>query len=223
MRIIIAGGHGRIGLRLERLLADRGDTAVGLVRDPAQADDLRDAGAGAAVFDLEQGTAAGLAEVLAGADAVVFAAGAGPGSGAARKDTVDRGAAVLLADAAELAGIGRYLMVSSLGAAEEPPPDAEPVFAAYLRAKHAADEDLRRRALDWTILRPGGLTEAPGSGRVELRPEPSTGRSASGRVPREDVAAVLVALLDESRTAGHVLTLVAGATPIAEAVSAIVG
>src|SRR4051794_40481875 len=115
MRVVIAGGHGKIARILERQLADRGDEVVGLIRNPAHAADVRAAGAEPVLFDLEQDTAPELAEIIAGADAVVFAAGAGPGSGAARKDTVDRGGAVLLADAAELAGVPRYVMVSSIG------------------------------------------------------------------------------------------------------------
>lgn len=116
MRIVIAGGHGQVALRLERLLAARGYEAVGVIRNPEQSEDLRAAGAEPVVLDLESASVEEVAEVLRGADAVVFAAGAGPNSGSARKETVDRGAAVLLADAAERAGVRRYVMVSSMGA-----------------------------------------------------------------------------------------------------------
>jgi len=160
--------------------------------------------------------AAELAEHLTDADAVVFGAGAGPGSGAARKDTVDRAAAALLADAAERAGVDRYLLVSSVGAGAEPPQGTDEVFAAYLRAKTAAEEDLRRRdALAWTILRPGGLTEDTGTGHIRLGPD-----IPRGQVTRDDVAAVLVALADEPRTAGLTVELSEGPTPIAAAVAA---
>jgi nucleoside-diphosphate-sugar epimerase len=217
MRIVIAGGHGKIGLRLARLLAGRGDAAAGLIRRPEQADDLLAAGAEPVVCDLE---AAGVPEVarhLAGADAVVFAAGAGPGSGAARKETVDRAAAVLCAEAAERAGVRRFVQVSSINASAEPPPGTEEVFAAYLRAKAAAEADLRGRpGLDWTILRPGRLTDAPGTGRVTLAE-----RTGRGEVTRDDVAAVLLALLDEPRTAGLTLELMAGETPVRRAVAAL--
>ncbi len=214
VRIVIAGGHGKIALRLERLLTLRGDEAVGLIRNPVHADDLADAGATAVVLDLERAAIPEVAAELRGADAVVFAAGAGAGSGAARKDTVDRAAAALLADAAEEVGVRRYVLISSIGAGAEPPRGTDPVFAAYLRAKTASETDLERRDLDWTILRPGRLTEDPGTGRVTLRP--STGR---GQVSRDDVAAVLVALLDEPASAGLVLELVAGNTPIEQAVA----
>ncbi|MFJ6214320.1 NAD(P)H-binding protein [Streptomyces sp. NPDC092296] len=219
MRIVIAGGHGKIALRLERLLAGRGDAVAGIIRNPDQAADLRAAVAEPVVHDLEKSSVEELAGLLAGADAVVFAAGAGPGSGAARKETVDRDAAVLLADAAERAGVRRYLMVSSMGADAGAPDSADPVFGAYLRAKGAADDAVRSRpALAWTVLRPGRLTDGPGTGRVRLAP--STGR---GEVPRDDVAAVLAALLDAPATAGATLELVSGDTPVAEAVAAVVG
>lgn len=214
MRIVIAGGHGQIALRLERLITGRGDQAVGVIRRAEQADDLRAAGAEPAVCDLESASLADVRRILDRADGTVFAAGAGPGSGAERKATVDLGACVLFADAAEAAGVRRFLVVSSMGADREPPPGTEPVFAAYLRAKKAADDNVRARAgLDWTILRPGRLTNDPGRGRVNLGEK--TGR---GDVPRDDVAAVLAALLDEPRTARRVLELISGDMPIAEAV-----
>jgi nucleoside-diphosphate-sugar epimerase len=214
MRIVIAGGHGKIALRLERLLAQRQDQAAGLIRRSEQAGDLLAAGAEPVVCDLESATVDDVARHLASADAAVFAAGAGPGSGAARKETVDRDAAVLFADAAEKAGVRRFLVVSAISADHEPPPDADPVFAAYLRAKKAADDAVRARtALDWTILRPGSLTDDPGTGLVNLAEH--TGR---GKVTRDDVAAVLLALLDSPDTAGLTVELIEGTTPVPEAV-----
>lgn len=218
MRVVIAGGHGKIGLRLARLLGEREEHAIALVRSAAQEADTVALGAHPLVFDLESGSAQDLAPILDGADGVVFAAGADPRSGAARKDAVDRGGAVLLAQACELAGVRRYLMVSAMGTDAGTREGIDEVFAAYLVAKKAADDDLRTRDLDWTILRPGVLTMASGTGRVQLAEH--TGR---GEVPREDVAAVLLALLDEPRTAGLTLELVAGHTPVADAVRGIVG
>jgi uncharacterized protein YbjT (DUF2867 family) len=217
MRIVIAGGHGKIALLLGRVLTGAGHGVVGLVRNPDHTGDVEATGAVAVVADLEQLSAPELAALLAGADAVVFAAGAGAGSGAARKDTVDRGGAVLLADAAELAGVRRYVLVSSMGAGSEPPAGTDEVFAAYLRAKTAAEDDLRRRDLDWTILRPGGLTDDAGTGRVRLEPHVER-----GQVPRDDVAAVLAALLAEPAAAGLVLELVSGDVPVGEAVASAV-
>lgn len=216
MRVVIAGGHGKIARHLEHMLVRDGHEAVGLVRNPAYADDLRAAGAVPVVCDLEQARVDDVAAHLAGSDAVVFAAGAGPGSGVARKDTVDRAAAALLADAAENAGVRRYVQISSMGAGREPPADTGEVFAAYLRAKTAAELDLRSRDLGWTVLRPGRLTDDAGTGLVTLAPSVER-----GHVPRMDVAAVLLALLREPRTAGLTLELVSGETPVAEAVAAL--
>lgn len=202
-------------MRLEKLLTERGDRPVGIVRNADQTQDLRALGADAVVCDLESAPVEEVARHLNGADAVVFAAGAGPGSGKARKETVDRGAAVLCADAAERAGVCRYLMISAMGADREPPPGADPVFAAYLRAKGAADAYLTSRAgLDWTILRPGRLNNEPGAGLVRLAVH-----TGHGAVPRDDVAAVLLALLDIP-VVGVTLELVTGDTPVYDAVRA---
>jgi uncharacterized protein YbjT (DUF2867 family) len=219
MRIVIAGGHGKIALILERLLSARGDSVAGLIRNPGQVADLAAAGAEAMVVDLENASVAEVGEHVRGADAVVFAAGAGPGSGAARKETVDRDAAILLADAALDAGVRRYLLVSSMGA-DRVPDDAasDPVFAAYLRAKGAADKAIQdRAALDATIVRPGRLTDEAGTGHVA-----AAEATGYGSIPRADVAAVLVALLDAPGTAGRTLELISGDTPITEAVAGLV-
>src|SRR4051812_23352938 len=207
MRIVIAGAHGQIARRLGRSLSERGDSVVGIIRNRAHAPDLVGDGVKPAVVDLESAQLEDVSAVIRATDAVVFAAGAGPGSGAARKDTVDRAAAVLLADAAERAGVGRYLLVSSMGvdrvAGGASPDDLDEVFTAYLQAKLAAEEDLLARpGLRTTVLRPGGLTDDAGTARVTLdrHVEP-------GRVPRDDVAAVLLALLDAARD-GAVLEVV---------------
>lgn len=215
-RVVIAGGHGKIALILERLLAQRGDSAAGFIRNPAQAADLEAVGAEPLVLDLEQASVDEVAKHLHGADAVVFAAGAGPGSGAARKETVDRDAAILLADAAEAANVSRYLMVSSTGADADSPDVKDSVFTAYLRAKGAADDNVRaRKALAWTIVRPGHLTNDPGTGRVDIADQ-----TQRGDIPREDAAAVLLAVLDTPGTAGQTFEVISGDTPITEAVAA---
>jgi uncharacterized protein YbjT (DUF2867 family) len=213
VRVVIAGGHGKIALLLEAALAARGDDAAGLIRNPGQSGDVRAAGATPIVCDLETATADDVTAHLQGADAVVFAAGAGPGSGTTRKDTVDRGASALLADAAERSGARRFVQISSMGAGTPPEPGRGETWAAYIAAKTAAEEDLRARDLDWTILRPGALTDDPGTGRVLL------GDSVPrGSVPRADVAAVIVELLLHPASAGRTLELVAGDTPVTEAV-----
>ncbi|WP_326651917.1 MULTISPECIES: SDR family oxidoreductase [unclassified Streptomyces] len=217
MRIVIAGGHGQIALRLERLLSTRGHEVAGIIRKPEQGDDLRAAGAEPVLLDLESASVEEVAAVLQGADAAVFAAGAGPGSGIVRKETVDQGAAMLFVDAAERAGVRRFLVVSSMGADAQHPGDTE--FDAYLRAKGAADAYVRcKSGLEWTILRPGTLTNDAGTGLVQLKA--STGR---GTVPRDDVAAVLAELVESPATAGLTLELISGSVPVAVAVKDVAG
>lgn len=216
MRVVIAGGHGQIALHLERLLAARGDVAVGIIRNPDHATDLLKIDAVPVILDLEHSTVDQVADALTGADAVVFAAGAGPGSGAARKETVDRDAAILLAEAAEAAGVRRYVMVSAYSAGNYDPNSTE-VFQVYLRAKAQADADLRGRDLDWTVVRPGGLTNTPATGRVSL------GESiGGGSISREDVAQVLLHVLDSPLTAARQFQVIGGSTPIADAVAELV-
>ncbi len=216
MRVVIAGGHGQIALHLERLLAARGDLPVGIIRNPDHATDLLKIDAVPVILDLEHSTVDQVADALTGADAVVFAAGAGPGSGAARKDTVDRDAAILLADAAEVAGVRRYVMVSAYGTDNYDPNSTE-VFQVYLRAKAQADADLRGRDLDWTVVRPGSLTNSPATGRVSL------GQSiGGGSISREDVAEVLLHVLDSPLTAARQFEVVGGSTPITDAVTALI-
>jgi uncharacterized protein YbjT (DUF2867 family) len=209
MDVAIAGGHGQIALRLERLLADRGDRVRGLIRNPDHAADLEAAGAEPVVCDLEGDD--DVAAAIAGADAVVFAAGAGPGSGAERKRTMDLGGAVKLIEAAKQNGISRYVIVSSMGA--DDPPSGDQVFAVYLQAKAAADQALRESGLEFTIVRPGRLTNDRGTGRIEAAE--SLGRR--GEIPRDDVAATLVAVLDEPATVGKTFEILSGEEEIAAA------
>ena len=207
--MVVAGGHGAVGLHLLRLLAARGDGAYGLVRNSDHAPELERLGARAVMCDLEEQD--NQAACVADADAVVFAAGAGPGSGPERKRTVDLGGAVKLVDAARVTGIRRYLMVSAMGAGD---PDAGgEKMRPYLEAKAEADEVLARSGLDFTIVRPGILTDDPGTGAVAVGPD--VGR---GEIPREDVAAVLVAALDHGeKTIGKTFNLIGGQTPIDDA------
>ncbi|MEV4894667.1 NAD(P)H-binding protein [Nonomuraea sp. NPDC055795] len=209
MRTIIAGGHGQIALRLAALM---GKDAVGLVRNPGHVADVEAVGGSALVCDLEHAPVDEVTVLLAGARAAVFAAGAGPNSGAARKDTVDRGAAVLLAEACERAGVRRIVQISSMGAGSPPDLSRGEVWAAYITAKTAAEDDLRGRDLDWTILRPGRLTDTGGTGSVLL--EPSV---PGGSVPRADVASVVAELLRTGAGVRDVLELTSGPTPIQEA------
>jgi uncharacterized protein YbjT (DUF2867 family) len=212
MDVVVAGGHGKVGLRLLRRLAERGDRARGLIRNPDHAADLEASGAEPVLSDLEKED--DLAPHVEGADAIVFAAGAGPGSGPARKQTMDLGGAVKLIDAARAVGIARYVIVSSMGAGN--PERASGPMRPYLEAKTQADERLAASGLDYTIVRPGGLTDEPGSGRIRAGLELSF-----GQVSRDDVAATLVAVLDADNTIGKTFDLLGGDTPIEEAVRAL--
>jgi uncharacterized protein YbjT (DUF2867 family) len=212
MDIVIAGGHGKVGLRLGKLLAQGGHRVRGIVRNPDHAPDLEAAGMEPVVVDMERVTSlTPLIEARPPADAVVFAAGAGPGSGPERKQTVDLGAAVKLAEAAREADARRYLMVSSIGAHD--PASGGEQMRPYLEAKAAADEAVAASGLDVTIVRPGGLTDDPGTGKIEVH----TDVGHRGRIPREDVAATLAACLDEPATIGKTFELFSGDTPIAQA------
>jgi uncharacterized protein YbjT (DUF2867 family) len=211
--IVIAGGHGRIALRLSALLGARGDAVRSLIRNPGHEAGVRATGAEPVLADME--ALDDLAEFVDGADAVVFAAGAGPGSGAERKRTVDLGAAVKLLDGARRTGVRRYLMISAMGAAD--PAAGSEAMRPYLEAKARADAALAASDLEWTIVRPGGLTNEPGTGRVEVAP--ALGRR--GTVTRDDVAAVLVGCLDEPRTVRATFDLLQGETPIAQALAAL--
>ena len=210
MDVAIAGGHGQIALRLARLLSDRGDRVRSLIRNPDHTADVEATGATAVVCDLERED--DLAPFVEGAEAVVFAAGAGPGSGPERKLTVDLGAATKLIAAAESVGARRYVIVSSIGAHD---PDAGPEpMRPYLKAKALADEALRDSGLDYTIVRPGSLSNDPGTGKVDL----STDLGRRGPIPRDDVAAVLAACLAEAGTIGLTFEAFAGDVDVDDAV-----
>jgi uncharacterized protein YbjT (DUF2867 family) len=209
MDVVIAGGHGQIALRLARLLAGRGDRVRALIRNPDHVADVEATGAEAVLADLERED---VAAAVAGADAVVFAAGAGPGSGPERKRTVDLGGAVRLVDAARAGGVPRYLMISAIGARD--PAAGGEAMRPYLEAKAEADAAVASSGLEYTIVRPGRLTDEPGTGRVR-----AAERLERGDVTRDDVAATLLAVLDEPRTVGRTFDLVQGDTPIAQALA----
>ena len=216
MDVVVLGGHGQIARQLLARLAARGDRARGIVRNPDHADDLRGIAAEPVVGDVERES---ITPLVAGADAVVMAAGAGPGSGPARKRTVDLGGALKLIEAAKANRVSRYVMVSAMGAG-----DAEPAagpMRAYQQAKAEADAALVASGLEFTIVRPGRLTDDPGTGRVEaaesLRRSGARGRS----ITRADTADVLLAVLDTPSTIGRTFEVLEGKTPIAEAIVAL--
>jgi uncharacterized protein YbjT (DUF2867 family) len=212
MDVLVAGGHGKIGLRLLRLLAQDGHRARGLIRNPDHGPDLEAAGAEPVLCDLERED---VRPHIGAADAIVFSAGAGPGSGPERKRTVDYGGAVKLIEAAEESGPGRYVIVSSMGS-RDPESGAGPM-RPYLQAKADADQQLMASGLEWTVVCPGRLTDDPGTGRVTAAPELERG----GQIPRDDVALVLLEVLRADGTIGKRFDLLSGDTPAAEAIRAL--
>lgn len=207
----MAGGHGKIAMLLHPLLRARGDEVRALIRDPGQSDEVGAVGAEPVYCDLEAED--DVSTAVGDADAVVFAAGAGPGSGLERKRTMDLGGAVKLINAAKANGVERYVMVSAMGAAAAPAEGGD-VFGEYLRAKAKADEALAESGLGFTIVRPGGLTDDEPTGRILL----GEGLDA-GEIPRADVAAVIAAGLHTPATVGKTFELVAGETPVDEALA----
>jgi uncharacterized protein YbjT (DUF2867 family) len=212
VNVVIVGGHGQIAMRLEKLLAERGDSPRGVIRQTGQAADLEAIGAEPIVLDIENRE---ISDAVAGADAVVFAAGAGPGSGPARKHTVDYGGAVALIEAAQQHEIRRYVMVSAIGANR--PERWSNQMRPYYEAKAGADKALAESGLDYTIVRPGRLTDDPGTGRVEIAER----LERSGEVTRDDVAAVIAEVLRADNAIGKAFDLIGGETPIPEAVASL--
>lgn len=213
MDVLVAGGHGQIARKLLELLAADGHTARGLIRKPEHAPDLEARGAVPVLGDLENDPS--LVPYVEGAGAVVFAAGAGPGSGDERKRTVDLGGALKLIDAAQQTGVRRYVMISSVGA--QAPESASGSMRPYLQAKAEADAALVKSELDWTIVRPGPLTNDPGTGLVRV----STELGGRAPVPREDVAAVIAEVLRAPNTIGVTFELFGGDVPSADAIRAL--
>jgi nucleoside-diphosphate-sugar epimerase len=216
MDVVIAGGHGKIARRLALLLVGRGDRVRGLIRNPAHARDLLAEGTEPVLCDLEGAGIEEIAAAIAEADAIVFAAGAGPGSGAQRKLTMDRDGAIKLLEAARAADVERYVMISSVGA--ENPSDGDDVFSVYLRSKAEADQALAASDRAWTIVRPGFLKDDPGTGRVRIGTEPFR-----GEVTRDDVAAVLDLVLHEPRAVHRTLYVGNGEDPVEEALDMALG
>ncbi len=212
MKIVIVGAHGDVAMLMHPKLKERGHEVRGLIRNSDQKEDLINAGAEPVICDLEKEDE--LSDVVGSADAVVFAAGAGPGSGKERKFRVDRDGAIKLIEAAKKNGIDRYVMISAMDVEN---PRGDEVFRTYQKAKLEADEALKNSGLDYTIIKPGGLTDDPGTGEISLAHSLS-----SGEIPREDVATVLVHVLEKPELSGYTLDLTVGDTPIEEAINQIV-
>ncbi len=208
MRVLVAGANGQVGQHIVRLLAERGHEVRAMIRDEDQAQGLRELGGEPVVADLE----GDISHTVEGCDAVVFSAGGGPGSGAEKKETVDREGAVKLIEAAQEHGARRYVMVSAMGAAD--PASGSKAMQPYLYAKAQADQALQESGLDYTIVRPGKLTDEAGTGTVEAAP--SLGKR--GEIPREDTAHVIVATLERENTFGKIFEVLSGDTPVEEAI-----
>jgi len=213
----VVGAHGQVGQRILREIYDRGNEGVGIIRNPEHGEDIVRLGAEPAIVDIESATADELAEAFRGCDAVVFSAGAGPNSGVERKQTVDLGGSVLSAEAAQKAGVRRFVQISAIGVDADLPDDTDEQWRAYVEAKRDADTSLRATDLDWTILRPGGLTSDEGTGRIQFAE-----KVERAEISRDDVAATVVAVLDEPGTIGRTFELVGGDTDIVDAVASAV-
>jgi uncharacterized protein YbjT (DUF2867 family) len=213
-RVAIIGAHGKVAQQLMRVLYDEGDDFIGIVRNEDHADDIYRFGGEGILLDIESAQADDIAHAVEGADALVFAAGAGPGSGAQRKTTVDFEGSLKSQRAAEAAGVRRFVQVSAMGVDDPVDPGSDESWAAYVAAKRDADAELRRSGLDWTIIRPGALTLEDGTGLVEVGPQ--LGR---GSIPREDVARVISAALRNAATVHTQFDVISGDTPIDAAVA----
>jgi uncharacterized protein YbjT (DUF2867 family) len=213
-RIAIVGGHGQIARLLHPMLLGAGHEPVALVRRPEQAASLEAGGVSSRLLDLEADDAAGFAAAFEGCDAVVFAAGGGPDGNVERKRTVDLEGSLKSIEGARQRGIVRFVQISAINVDEPVEADAAPVWKAYVEAKRDADAALRGSGLDWTILRPGRLTDEPGTGRVAL------GDGSRGEIPRADVAETVVAVLEDHRSVGHQWNLVGGDVDVRAAVAA---
>jgi uncharacterized protein YbjT (DUF2867 family) len=213
-RIAIVGGHGQIARLLHPMLLGAGHEPVALVRRPEQVASLEAGGVSSRLLDLEADDAAGFAAAFEGCAAVVFAAGGGPDGNVERKRTVDLEGSLKSIEGARQRGIVRFVQISAINVDEPVEADAAPVWKAYVEAKRDADAALRGSGLDWTILRPGRLTDEPGTGRVALGDVPR------GEIPRADVAETVVAVLEDHRSVGHQWNLVGGDVDVRAAVAA---
>lgn len=213
-RIAIVGGHGNIARLLIPQLVTAGHQPVALIRNPDYTEELEGLGAEVSILDIEASDEGDFAKAFEGAGAVVFAAGGGADGNAARKKTVDLGGSVKSIAGATAAGVRRFVQISAIGVDEPLGDDVDAGWVAYVEAKRDADIALRDSDLDWTIVRPGGLTDDAPTGQITLAEKVDR-----GEIPRADVAALITAVLDDPSTIGKQWEVVGGSTPIADAIS----
>ncbi|MCU1472184.1 MAG: NAD-dependent dehydratase [Amnibacterium sp.] len=213
---VIVGGHGRVALLTASALGKQGHVVRSLIRNQDHGADVEATGAVPYLLDIEGSDVGDFVDAFGDADAVVFAAGGGADGNAERKRTVDLEGSLKSIAAAKQAGIGRFVQVSAMGVDEPLPDDTDPVWQAYVEAKRDADEALRASDLDWTIVRPGRLTDGPATDAVRMAP-----RVSRGDVSRADVAAVLVAVLEDDSTIGLQFELTSGEEAISDAIASL--
>ncbi len=213
-KVAVVGGNGKIARELHKLLDGAGWESVALVRKEEQAQDLEVLGISARLLDIENQEADDFAEAFRDCHAVVFAAGGGPDGDVERKRTVDLGGSLKSIEGARRAGVRRFVQISAIGVDEPVPEGTDEVWRVYVEAKRDADAALRDSGLDWTILRPGRLTDDPPTGSVALGEDVER-----GEVTRADVAATVAAVISDDRTVGRQWVVVGGETPLADAIA----
>ncbi|WP_309130955.1 SDR family oxidoreductase [Brevibacterium sp.] len=213
MRIAIVGGHGQIALKATEQLISAGHEVTSIIRRPEQVNEIEALGAQAQICDIATASAAELAAAVAGSDALVFAAGAGPGSTIEAKRSIDLGGSLKSIDACLEIGVRRFVQISFIGVTEPVPEGTDPVFAAYWDAKREADEALISSGLDYTIVKPGRLTDEPATGTGEV----GTGSPRGASTSRANVADFIRVVLDEPRTIGMSIDVWDGDTPLRDA------
>ncbi|WP_158737867.1 SDR family oxidoreductase [Alteribacillus sp. YIM 98480] len=216
MKVLVVGANGQIGKHLVSFIQDSDSLeAKAMIRNQEQVSFFEKLGAETAVADLEEDIET-IAKAAEGVDAVVFTAGSGPHTGKDKTILIDLDGAVKTIEAAKAAGVKRFIMISSFDTRREAIQAASSSFAPYVAAKHYADEWLKQTDLDYTIIHPGRLTNDKGTGQVEAAFEVER-----GEVPREDVAGVIVASLENETTIGKEFQVVSGTKPIKDAIHSI--
>ncbi|MRH41419.1 NAD(P)H-binding protein [Aquibacillus halophilus] len=217
MKVLVVGANGQIGKHVVSFIKDSNNLeAKAMIRKQGQASLLEDLGAETVLVDLEEDDIDTIAKAAQGVDAIVFTAGSGPHTGPDKTMLIDLDGAVKTIEAAKVAGVKRFVMVSSFDTTREAIQAAPESFAPYVVAKHYADVWLRSTDLDYTIVHPGGLTNDKGTGQVQAASEVER-----GKVPREDIASVIVGCLENESTIGKEFQVVTGTTPIQEAIKSI--